>query len=179
MLRRKPRGAIAVPTARTTESEKHKVSPEVLAGKHSQGQLRETAPWNHHQNLRLAHPNGPLMMMEGWYIGTVELRGLLPLVAAEHLKCDWGVNCWLYFMLTILSLNLDSCMWLVAAVLDRTVLEGADQEAVRIPSQSSYTTAKAGQRTISVTITFVRKVSQSLWSPLLHFPCLPGKRQNL
>ena len=70
-------------------------------------------------------------------------------------------------------------MWLVAAVLDRTALEGADKEVIRIPSQSTYTNAKAGQRTVSVTITFVRKVSQSLCSPLLHFPCLPGKRQSL
>lgn len=156
-----------------------KVSPEVLAGKHSQGHLRETVPQNH-QDLRLAHPNSPLMMMERWYnIYTVKLRGHLPLVAAEHLKCDWGVNCWLYFILTILSLNLDSCMCLVATVLDRTALEGADKEVIRIPSQSTYTNAKAGQRTVSVTIMFVRKVSQSLWSPLLHFPCLPGKRQSL
>lgn len=51
-------------------------------------------------------------------------------------------------------------MWLAAAVLDRTALEGADQEAVRILSQSSYTNVKAGQRTVPVTITFIRKVSQ-------------------
>ena len=71
MLRRKPRGAITVSTARTTVSEKHTVSPEVLAGKHSEGHLRETAPQNHHQNLRLAHPSSPLMMVERWYICTV------------------------------------------------------------------------------------------------------------
>ena len=70
-------------------------------------------------------------------------------------------------------------MWLVAAVLDQRGLEWADQEVIRIPSQSTYTNAKAGQRTVSVTIMFVRKVSQSLWPPPLHFPCLPGKVQSL
>lgn len=54
-------------------------------------------------------------------------------------------------------------MWLVATVLDSAALEGANQEVIRFPSQSTYTYVKAGQRPVSVKTVFVRKASQPFW----------------